>query len=159
MELQDFTVNEQVILAVKYALLIVSEAVVKLGDLTSDLCPDIPWREIRGLRNRLRHDYQRIDGVRVWLLIKRDPPPLKIACRALDALAVSAAGGADLFKGRQFVEIDEGMIDPPGFHRTIYSTNHQQILAEYIVRLRSRSRACELRQCRTRSACAVMCPF
>lgn len=42
MELQDFAVNEQVILAVKYALLIVSETAVKLGDLTGDLCPDIP---------------------------------------------------------------------------------------------------------------------
>jgi uncharacterized protein with HEPN domain len=82
MELQDFTQNEQVILAVKYALLIVSEAAVKLGDLAGELCPDIPWPEIRGLGNRLRHDYQRIDDVRIWLLVKRDLPPLKAACRA-----------------------------------------------------------------------------
>ncbi|HJU17335.1 MAG TPA: HepT-like ribonuclease domain-containing protein [Stellaceae bacterium] len=82
MELQDFTENEQVILAVRYALLIVSGAAVKLSDLATALCPDIPWREIRGLGNRLRHDYLGIDDVRLWLLVKRDLPPLKIACRA-----------------------------------------------------------------------------
>jgi hypothetical protein len=32
----------------------------------------------------LRHDYQSIDVVRIWLLIERDLPPLKAACR--DAL-------------------------------------------------------------------------
>ena len=68
----------------KYSLLVISEAATKLGDLAADLCPTVPWREIRGLGNRLRHDYQSIDVVRVWLLIERDLPPLKAACR--DAL-------------------------------------------------------------------------
>jgi uncharacterized protein with HEPN domain len=78
-DLQAFAANEQVVLAVKYALLIISEAAAKLGDLATKLC--IPWREIRGLGNRLRHDYATIDVVRIWLLLERDLPPLKIACR------------------------------------------------------------------------------
>jgi len=57
MDLHGFARAEQTVLAVKYSLLVISEAAAKLGDLAADLCPAIPWREIRGLGNRLRHDY------------------------------------------------------------------------------------------------------
>ena len=81
LELHAFAGADQTIRATKYSLLVISEAATKLGDLASDLCPSIPWREIRGLGNRLRHDYQSIDVVRIWLLVERDLPPLKAACR------------------------------------------------------------------------------
>ena len=80
MDRERFAANEQAVLAVKYALLIISEAAIKLGNIATDLCPNIPWREIRGLGNRLRHDYDIIDIARLWLLLERDLPPLKIAC-------------------------------------------------------------------------------
>ena len=79
-----FAANDQVTFAVKYALMIISEATAKLGETASDIRPDIPWREIRRLGNRLRHDYDTVDLARVWLLIERDLPPLKAACQ--DAL-------------------------------------------------------------------------
>lgn len=82
MDLRSFAEAEQTVLAVKYTLLIISEAAIKLGDLASELCPGIPWREVRGLGNRLRHDYADIDVVRIWLLLERDLPPLKSACEA-----------------------------------------------------------------------------
>ena len=91
MDLQSFALADQTIRAVKYSLLVVSEAAVKLGDLAADFCPSIPWREIRGLGNRLRHDYGNIDVVRIWLLIERDLPPLKAACS--DALRRLEDGG------------------------------------------------------------------
>jgi uncharacterized protein with HEPN domain len=80
MDREHFARNEQAVLAVKYALLIISEAAVKLGKFATDRCPDIPWREIRGLGNRLRHDYDAIDIARLWLLLERDLPALKTAC-------------------------------------------------------------------------------
>jgi uncharacterized protein with HEPN domain len=79
-----FPANDQVVFAVKYALMVISEATAKLGDTAFDLRPDMPWREIRGLGNRLRHEYDTIDLARIWLLIERDLPPLKAACQ--DAL-------------------------------------------------------------------------
>ncbi len=82
MDMQAFAGNEQTIHAVKYALLIVSEAAVKLGDTAVEFCPEIPWREVRGLGNRLRHDYDSIDIVRIWLLLERDLPTLKAACQS-----------------------------------------------------------------------------
>lgn len=93
MDLHGFAVADQTIRAVKYSLLVISEAATKLGDLAGDLCPSIPWRDIRGLGNRLRHDYESIDIVRIWLLVERDLPPLKAACH--DALSrLEEAGGA-----------------------------------------------------------------
>jgi uncharacterized protein with HEPN domain len=80
LDLKGFAENEEKVLAVKYALLTISEAAAKLGDVGPYLCPGIPWREIRGLGNRLRHDYDSIDIVRLWLLIERDLPPLKTGC-------------------------------------------------------------------------------
>jgi len=86
-----FAANDQVTFAVKYALMVISEATTKLGDTASGLRPDIPWREIRGLGNRLRHDYDTVDLARVWLLIERDLPLLKAACH--DALRLLSQGG------------------------------------------------------------------
>jgi uncharacterized protein with HEPN domain len=87
MDLQASAANEQAGLAVRYPLLIISEAAAKLGDLAAELRPEISWQEIRALGNRSRHDYANIDVVRVWLLLKRDLPPLKTAREsALQAL-------------------------------------------------------------------------
>lgn len=85
-----FAANDQVTFAVKYALMVISEATAKLGDTAPGLRPDIPWREIRGLGNRLRHDYDTVDLARVWLLIERDLPLLKAACQ--DVLRVLSQG-------------------------------------------------------------------
>ena len=57
LNLQTSSENEQALFAVKHALLIVSEASAKLGALAAELCPAVPWADIRGLGNRLRHDY------------------------------------------------------------------------------------------------------
>ena len=68
-------------------MMVISQATSKLVDIAPSLRPEIPWREIRGLGNRLRHDYDTVDLARVWLLIERDLPLLKAACQgALRAL-------------------------------------------------------------------------
>jgi uncharacterized protein with HEPN domain len=87
-----FAENDQAIFAVKYALMIISEAAIKLGDTAAALQPNIPWREIRGIGNRLRHAYDSIDLTRIRLLIERDLPPLKAACQ--EALLTLSQGGS-----------------------------------------------------------------
>jgi uncharacterized protein with HEPN domain len=76
-----FSQNEQALFAVNHALLIISEAAVKLGDLAAQLCPEIPWPEVKGLGNRLRHDYDNINIVRIWLVVEKDLAPLKAAAQ------------------------------------------------------------------------------
>ena len=79
---ETFSKTEEAIYSVKYALLIISEAAQKLDTLATELCPGIPWREIRGLGNRLRHEYDLIDVARIWLVVEKDLPPLKQSVRS-----------------------------------------------------------------------------
>ena len=53
-----------------------SEAAIRLGLTADALCPGVPWREIRGIGNHLRHGYDKIDLERLWKTIKEDLPVL-----------------------------------------------------------------------------------
>ena len=57
----------------------ISEAASKLGHEAEQLCPEIPWPQLRGLGNFLRHEYDRIEGERLWIMVERDLEPLKLA--------------------------------------------------------------------------------
>jgi uncharacterized protein with HEPN domain len=39
--------------------------------------PEIPWRNIAGIGNILRHAYPIVDDSLVWAVVVRDLPPLK----------------------------------------------------------------------------------
>ena len=39
--------------------------------------PDIPWGDIRGIGNRLRHEYQRVDDTIMWFIATRSLQELK----------------------------------------------------------------------------------
>jgi uncharacterized protein with HEPN domain len=80
MDMVAFTSSDRTVHAVKYVLLIISKAAIELDVAAISLCPGVPWREVRGLGNRLRHEYDTIDAVRIWLLIERDLSPLAAAC-------------------------------------------------------------------------------
>jgi uncharacterized protein with HEPN domain len=62
----------------------ISEGAARLGDLAPSLMPDQPWKEIRALGNRLRHEYDAIREDRLWDIVKVDLPVLSAACE--DAL-------------------------------------------------------------------------
>ena len=68
--------------AVERCLERISEASKKLGTVAETLCPDIPWPKIRALGNFLRHEYDRMEGDRLWFLVEDDLPPLKAAAGA-----------------------------------------------------------------------------
>jgi len=65
--------------AVERKLLIISEAAVRLGDDAETLCPGIDWRDIRGIGNWLRHQYDKVNPETVWNTVTDDLPPLKAA--------------------------------------------------------------------------------
>jgi uncharacterized protein with HEPN domain len=66
--------------AVERCLARISEAAVRLGGAALDLCPDVPWADIRGIGNHLRHAYETIDQRIVWRVVTRELPPLQRAC-------------------------------------------------------------------------------
>jgi len=65
----------------------ISEAAKKLGELAEELCPTVAWPNVRALGNFLRHEYDRVEPGRVWVMIENDLGPLKAASqRALERL-------------------------------------------------------------------------
>ncbi|WP_455623920.1 HepT-like ribonuclease domain-containing protein [Parabacteroides sp.] len=46
-------------------------------------CPDIPWKEIIGLRNIISHEYLSVDEVIIFDIIKNEIPSLKQAIQKL----------------------------------------------------------------------------
>jgi len=58
--------------AVVSQLMVVGEAVRRLTDQFCDDRPDIPWRQMAGMRNRLVHQYDTINWSLVWKTAKED---------------------------------------------------------------------------------------
>ena len=70
-------------LAILKAVEIVGEAASRLSDETRNLYPEIPWREIVGMRHRLVHGYFDIDLRLVWDTVHGDLPSLIAKLEAL----------------------------------------------------------------------------
>lgn len=47
------------------------------------LQPDIPWRSVAGMRDRLAHKYALLDQALVWAVVERELPRLRDAVRAI----------------------------------------------------------------------------
>jgi uncharacterized protein with HEPN domain len=73
--------------AVIRKLEIVGEAVKKLSDETKSRAPEIPWKQIAGMRDRLTHDYFGVDLALVWAVVEQDLPRLASAVGRLLASA------------------------------------------------------------------------
>jgi uncharacterized protein with HEPN domain len=77
MGLEAFREDPKTVAAVERKLLLISEAAVRLGEDAERLCPDLPWQNIRGIGNWLRHRYDRVDIETVWNTVIDDLPPLR----------------------------------------------------------------------------------
>ena len=65
---------------VERAFAIISEAAVKLGDDADLYAPDIPWKDIRGIGNFIRHEYDGVDHTTLWEVRELSFPELREAC-------------------------------------------------------------------------------
>jgi len=71
-----FLANVEKQYAVLHALKIIGEAARLISDDTKERLSHVPWDEIRGMRNRLAHEYFAIDLHIVWDTVLRDMPIL-----------------------------------------------------------------------------------
>jgi uncharacterized protein with HEPN domain len=62
--------------AVMRPLEIIGEAARRVSQQTRDAHPEIPWEEMIGMRNRLIHEYFRINLRTVWDTVHNDLPRL-----------------------------------------------------------------------------------
>ncbi len=62
--------------AVTYRINIIGEAAKHISPATAKALRDIPFEMIRGMRNRMAHDYDRIDYRKVWGVAQETIAPL-----------------------------------------------------------------------------------
>jgi uncharacterized protein with HEPN domain len=72
----EFEDNELVQNAVMRPLEIIGEAAGRISAAFRKDHPEISWKEMIGLRNRLVHEYFRVEYGTVWDIIKNDLPKL-----------------------------------------------------------------------------------
>lgn len=85
---QDFMQDKRTQRAVVMSLIIIGEAATKLMDDHADFVqaqPRIPWRNMRGMRNRIAHGYFDIDLELVWETVATALPALLQQLQGLQA--------------------------------------------------------------------------
>jgi uncharacterized protein with HEPN domain len=82
-EYADFINNELIQDAIIRHIEIIGEASGKVSDETKMKYSFIPWTDIKGMRNKLIHDYFGVDVDEVWKVIQKDIPLLKIQIRKI----------------------------------------------------------------------------
>jgi len=83
MELKTFTEDRRTVDAVVRNLITVGEAAVHVPE---DICvkhPEVPWYDMRGMRNLVVHEYFRADDTVIWDTIQVDLSPLPILLERL----------------------------------------------------------------------------
>lgn len=67
--------------AVRLEIVIIAEAAGRLPDEVRAQLGDIPWHDVRGMRNRIVHEYDKVDDEEVWRTATTDIPVLISALR------------------------------------------------------------------------------
>ncbi len=76
MDLEEFTCDVRTVYAVVRALEIVGEATKNVPPEVRERHPDVPWRRMAGMRDRLIHGYPQVDLAIVWETVTRLMPEL-----------------------------------------------------------------------------------
>jgi len=83
--LDDFSADWLLRHGVQRGIEIISEAARRIPPELQASQPHVPWAEIMGIGNVLRHEYHRISDTVVWNVVQQHLPSLKTATLAIDA--------------------------------------------------------------------------
>ena len=72
----DFDADENLRLALTHLIQVIGEAARRVSPGFQKSNPQIPWKNIIGMRNRVVHDYLYVDYDLVWEVASVDIPPL-----------------------------------------------------------------------------------
>jgi uncharacterized protein with HEPN domain len=81
--LQDYLSQGWLRFATQRGLEIVSEASRRIPADLKARQAEIPWADIAGIGNILRHGYDSLDHALIWGVVESDLPPLKAAVQAM----------------------------------------------------------------------------
>jgi uncharacterized protein with HEPN domain len=72
----DFDSNEDLRFVIAHLIQTLGEAAARVTPETRDAHPEIPWKQITGIRHRIVHDYMGVDYDILWEVAKWHIPPL-----------------------------------------------------------------------------------
>lgn len=76
-DFQAFSKDKKTLNAVIRSLEIMGEAAKQVPEAIRARHPDIPWKRIAGMRDKLIHEYAGVDLEIIWGVAKEEIPPLK----------------------------------------------------------------------------------
>ncbi|NJL89073.1 MAG: DUF86 domain-containing protein [Coleofasciculaceae cyanobacterium SM2_1_6] len=86
MTFEEFQYDRKTIRAVLYNLAIIGEAIRGIPAEIEASHPEIPWIEVRGMRNVIIHEYFQINMSIIWQTIQEDIVLLKSSlCKLVDS--------------------------------------------------------------------------
>lgn len=71
-----FLADENLQLACVHLVQVLGEAASRVSAETRARHPNIPWRQVIGMRHRVVHDYLAVDLEMVWTVVTKDLPAL-----------------------------------------------------------------------------------
>ena len=77
MDFEDFIKDRKTVNAVIRSLEVMGEAVKKIPSEIREKYPEIPWKYIAAMGDKLIHEYHGVDLEIVWEVIEKEIPPLK----------------------------------------------------------------------------------
>ena len=83
MGMEEFIENEMACSAVERKLQVITESAIAIGEEQfNEIFSEIELHELRGLGNRLRHEYGMIDREQIYITATEDVPIIKKQCQA-----------------------------------------------------------------------------
>lgn len=77
MEFEDFINDKKTIYSVVRAIEIIGEAAKNVPEQIRTKYPDVPWKQMAGMRDKLIHEYFGVDLEILWKTAKDDVPQLE----------------------------------------------------------------------------------
>lgn len=77
MNFDEFSKDDKTVFAVVRGLEIIGEAVKNIPEEIEKKYPEIPWKNIAGMRNKLIHEYFGVKLEIVWDTVKKEIPEIK----------------------------------------------------------------------------------
>ena len=74
---EEFIQDDKTAFAVVSALEIIGEAIKNIPDDIRKNYPEIPWKDMAGMRDKVIHEYFGVKLSIVWRAVKEEIPPLK----------------------------------------------------------------------------------
>ena len=83
--LETYSTNWLLRHGVQRGIEIISESARRIPPELQQTQPQIPWAQIAGIGNVLRHEYHRVSDTVIWNVVQQYLPALRTAISAIDA--------------------------------------------------------------------------